>query len=140
MAKKPGDARKILDDLGIEGVCALVMEGKLYREICREIGVASHSTLIAWLAEDAERGRLMEEARRFAAYSFDEMALEQFDGVENAVDLGVAREKASHLRWRAKAFNPRYGDKVALTGEGGGAIKVERIELVAMTKDGNSPD
>ena len=58
-----------------------------------------------------------------------ETVLKTFPGGD-PVELGRARELASHYRWRSKMFDPdTYADRVKNehTGANGGAIKIEDV-------------
>lgn len=129
MKKGSGPAQSKLDAAGTEAVCSMIAEGTSYRQIAAKFGVGL-ATLATWMEVDAERSRACARAREIASQAFDEQALEAIEGASDAFELARAREVASHLRWRAKAANPRrYGDKVALGGaEGLPPLVFEAIE------------
>lgn len=109
---------EILEATGIAKVCEMIMEGQMLREIARNLGIKGHASLIQWIASDPERAKAVKDARALAAFTYDEQAIEAFDGVKDPVSLGIAREKASHYRWRAQKMNPQFGDKVDVNHSG----------------------
>jgi hypothetical protein len=116
MAKRPSPSQDKLDAIGTEGICSKIAEGTSYREIASEYGVGL-GRLAAWIEADTERSRACARAREIAATAFDEKALEEIRDAKDPFELARAREVASHLRWRAKAANPRrYGEKLAVGG------------------------
>lgn len=129
MATKPktttnADAQGTIEAVGLERICEMIIEGKLLREICREIGVASHASLILWISKDAARQKAVEEARKLAAYSCDEGALQAIRDARNKLELSKAREEASHQRWRASKMNPKFSDKIDLNHSGGVTVRI----------------
>ena len=112
----PAVAKSKLTAAGLATISNMIIEGKSYREIAQafEVGLA---TLASWIEEDVERSRVCARAREISAQTFDEQALEVVRGATDMFALAKAKEEAIHLRWRAKAANPRrYGEKMALGG------------------------
>ncbi len=94
----------------------MIVEGESYRDISAHFEV-SLATLASWIEENPERSRVCARAREISAQTFDEQALEVVRGATDMFALAKAKEEAIHLRWRAKAANPRrYGEKMALGG------------------------
>lgn len=116
---KPGPApiaQNKLDAAGVTAVCDMIIEGKSYREIAKHYAVGL-ATLATWIEADPERSHACARAREISAQTFDEQALEVIREAKDGFALSKAKEEAIHLRWRAKAVNPRrYGDKVAVGG------------------------
>lgn len=124
MATKKAPAKEKIAAIGVDVVVQRVIEGRSYREIASEFGVAV-STLHDWIEADPERSHACACARERSAQTWDEKAVEEIELATNQFELQKARELAVHYRWRAKAVNPRrYGDKVQteLTGANGGPI------------------
>jgi hypothetical protein len=112
----PPVAQDKLTAVGTQAICDLILEGHSYRQISAQFGVGL-ATLVAWMDADAERSQACARARESASQSYDEKALESIERANDAFELAKAREAAIHLRWRAKAVNPRrYGEKVAVGG------------------------
>jgi hypothetical protein len=113
---RPSPSQDRLDAAGADTICTKIAEGTSYRQIAAEYKVGL-GRLAAWIEADAERSRACARAREIAATAFDERALEGLEAASEPFELARAREVASHLRWRAKAANPkRYGEKVAHGG------------------------
>ena len=117
--KRPGAPPVAQDKLtraGLEAICSKIIDGAGYRAIAAEYGVGL-ATLVAWMEAVPERSHACARARETAAQAYDEQALDAIRQAGDAFELAKAREEAIHLRWRAKAVNPRrYGDKVAVGG------------------------
>ena len=116
--------KRELDRLGIDWVCEQITEGKMLREIAREVG-CSISAISEWLASPDHSARAR-EARKAAAAAYTEMAEE---GIRNAADpfeLAKAKELAHHFRWKAAKMDPKYGDKTQteITGAEGAPLQV----------------
>jgi len=109
----------MLDALGIDEICEMIIAGKFYREIARDLGI-THWSVIEWVAADAERSRRVQESRRLSAQAFEEQAVEAITNAKDKLDLMKAKELAHHYRWKASKIAPKeYGDKLAVTdGEG----------------------
>lgn len=109
-------AQQKLDAIGIDAIVEMIVDGQSYRQIAGKAGV-SLSLLAGWMDANPERSRACARARELSAQAFDEQALRVVETAKDVFALAKAKEMAVHLRWRAKAANPRrYGDKVALGG------------------------
>jgi transposase len=102
----PLTGRGKLDALGIDALVETIIEGKLQREICRDIGVAI-SSMVDWIAEDDERARRVKEARRAAARTYEEQAEQVIRDAADRFELAKAKELAHHYRWRASRRTAR---------------------------------
>lgn len=108
---KPLTPGELLDQYGIERMCEDTMNGDSLSKMAQGIGV-SIGALAKWLAKTPDRTHAMNEARRLSARVHDENALQVIRGATNFLELGKAREEASHLRWRASKTAPKeYGDR-----------------------------
>jgi hypothetical protein len=112
MSRDP-TARRKLDEMGIEKVCDLIMDGETLRDISILAQVDKHS-LIRWLSEVPERSALATEARRLTSQSHEEEALRVVvDVEEDLTAIAKAREISSVHRWLARIRDPdKAGDKV----------------------------
>jgi len=107
----PLKPRELMAAYGLERMCERIAEGITHTELAADIGVSS-GALSYWFSGTPERQAAIKEARRLSAQAFDEQALQAIRGAKDFLTLGIAREEASHLRWRAKAVAPReYGDR-----------------------------
>lgn len=104
-------SRDAMDELGIDALCDMILEGMSYRAIAAEVGV-SLGGLNRWIAAEPDRLHACACARELSSQTFDELALEVLETAQSAIEIAKAREIAAHYRWRAKSANPKkYGDK-----------------------------
>lgn len=109
---KGGACQRKLNALGIEGVCAEIVERGTMTKAAIAIGV-SIGSLISWIEANPERSARARSVREHMASYWDEQAETVL--MESVDTLGVAkaRELAQHYRWRASKIAPRqYGDKL----------------------------
>ena len=127
-----------MDAIGIDAICARIIDGDMLATICEDIGV-SRPALTAWLNADPERQARADRARIDAAASYVEAAERAIiDAPSDSTELTRARELAHHYRWKAAKSNPRrYGDKVTqeITGADGGPIQTAAITIDASALD-----
>lgn len=94
-----------------------IASGQTYRQIASSVGV-SMGVFAFWIDATPERSQACARAREIAAQFFDEQAEARIDEAEDMFELSKAKEIATHLRWRAKAANPkRYGDRTTVQGD-----------------------
>jgi len=111
------NARLALDEMGIDEVCEMILNGQSYRQIAAVASVSAGS-VVSWLNETAERSARAREARAQAAILWDERAVEVIEKAQTAEEITKARELAHHYRWRAKMVNPKeYGDRTTISGD-----------------------
>lgn len=116
MAVKQGQHRETLDALGIEAVCDMLISVGSYAKIGKKLKMPG-TAVWKWVASDETRMDLARDALMRNADACDEEAEHILRTMK---DVSRARELAQHLRWRAKARNPKvYGDKqhVDLSGD-----------------------
>ena len=100
----------------MDDVIAEIQAGHTLTAIARKMGVA-RSKLLVWIEEDDDRSARVREARRRAAWAWDELAEDVIRNAADPLELSRAKELAHHYRWRASKIAPReYGDKVELSG------------------------
>jgi len=107
------ESHKILDEAGIDLICALILDGNMLADIARAFSV-NRSTLHYWIAnpDHPERSARVKEARTVAAAAWDERAEALLVNAKDHFELAKAKELSHHYRWRAKAIAPRdYGDR-----------------------------
>lgn len=133
-----------------EVICTRLADGEPLRAICRDPGMPSYRTVYKWKEEDADLNARIARAREAGFDALAEQCLAIADDethdwqlskkgvVTNEVAIGRARlQVETRLKLLAKWSPKKYGDKVALTGDGGGPIQAEtvtRIELVPLKK------
>ena len=128
---RKGEANELLNSIGIDAITDRLLNGESIFDICETL-TCSRAGFLKWAARDPGRAAALRLARQMAAGIWDEKAetvLKTFPGGD-PVELGRARELASHYRWRSKMFDPdTYADRVKNehTGANGGAIKIEDV-------------
>lgn len=123
-----------LDDIGIDSICASIVDGISMREIAENSGV-SQGRLIDWLMSDPERSARAREARARSAAIWDDKAAEEIRLADDPFKLSRAKELAHHFRWRASKIAPReYGDKLAV----GGAADLPPIQQAVQLDAGDA--
>jgi hypothetical protein len=108
-------------------VCAKMALGKSLRQICREEGMPTKTTIMRWLDEDESgvlRDQYMRAREALADEWFDEIRDVAFDDTD---EPNNKRVKMDALKWAASKLAPkRYGDKIenTHTGPDGGPILI----------------
>lgn len=144
MAGRPSKYTKAL----ATKICTLLAEGESLRSVCAMEGMPNKSTVIRWLASNEDfcdqYARAKEQAAFLMAEDILEIAddgsndwMEKLDGEGNAVGYQLNGEHVQRSKLRvdarkwllSKLLPKKFGEKVALTGEGGGPIQtVNKIE------------
>jgi transposase len=142
---KRGEVREKLDEIGIDAICAMFEAGKMQRQIANELGVGD-TILLKWIASDEQRSARARESRARGASAWDELALEELQGIPDEASQGQiarAREVASHYRWRAsKLGRAEYGEKTEIEHSGSiqtlsdDQVDTRLSALMAKTKGG----
>lgn len=138
MIGRPSD----FSDEMADRICTGLAEGRSLRSICLEDDTPSQTTVFRWLADERYASFREQYARAREAQAdaiFDEILDIADDGTNDWVDrkredgstdtvIDHEHVQRSKLRidarkWMAGKLRPKvYGDKMALTGEGGGPL------------------
>ena len=97
-----------------------IMGGESQASIARSLGI-SCSHMCGWILRTVERSAKIKNARAVSARHWDEEAVKELRAADVTVpgSVAIAREIASHYRWRAKSYNPReYGERTVIAGTG----------------------
>jgi hypothetical protein len=139
-------------------ICSRLAETGNLRAVCKADGMPPESTVRGWALDDREGfAAQYARAREIGYQSMADDLLDIADdssgdtltdpetGVERINTEFVARSRlrADTRKWLlSKALPKIYGDKVALTGEDGGAVKVQvtRIERVIVDNPKGKPN
>lgn len=113
-------ATDILETTGLDAICSMMEQGMAQAEIARQLGV-SPGQISGWLAAP-ERSARAQKAREASAEAWMDRALVAIEQSKTTTDVARAREMAQHCRKMAAIRNPRYGDKLQHTGDGGGPV------------------
>lgn len=130
------ESHKILDEAGIDLICALILDGNMLADIARAFGV-NRSTLHYWVADASapERSARVKDARTVAAAAWDEKAEALLLNAKDNFELMKAKELSHHYRWRAKAIAPRdYGDR-PVADEKANTVEHVDVPTVACPKE-----
>lgn len=113
--------------------CAAIADGGTLRSVCKKAGMPSKATVFRWLGEHAEFQKMYETATDERT---DAMIDEIVDIADNCKPDADSIRKAKlriHARVeQAQKMKPKkYGAKMQLTGDGGGAIETKSTLDVA---------
>ena len=143
-------------DLAVE-ICVRVASGQSVRAIAQADDMPAMSTIFKWLSERKEFSEQYVRAREAQAdylaeeiieisddSSFDTIKDEETGNVrQNTEFVNRSRLRVDTRKWLMARIAPKkYGDKLAVTGADGGAVKSEVtvIELVGVpAKAGDEP-
>jgi len=124
--KKPnGRPTKYTEELVAE-ICDRVANGTPLREICREEGKPSWSTIYNWIAGNDDLFTRFARARELGTDAIAEDAIAILDAIPERIDGG--RMDSAYVQWQKNRvemrlkllakWNPRkYGDKTILAGD-----------------------
>lgn len=120
-AAKRSPMVKYSDKLADE-ICERISTGESLREICREKGKPSLSTVFRWLAENTTFREQYAHARAEQAEAYADEICSIADTEE---DPQRARVRIDARKWVASKLKPqKYGDKQTVEHEGGIALEV----------------
>lgn len=123
--------REFQDDQ-VEELIKRLAEGEPITYIGRDPRMPSADTILRWEQAGDELSKRITRARELGA---DFRAAQAMERAMNAQDPVKGRLAFDAERWwLSKVAHKRYGDKVALTGEDGGAIKHEHQHRIAVEK------
>lgn len=139
-----------------DNICARLAEGESLRAICRDDAMPSQTTIFRWLADKLNKAfrEQYAHAREVQAESMFEEMLEiaddgrndtyQTDDGERTNQDVIARSRlrVDARKWALSKMLPKkYGDKVSLTGEGGGPIQTAtEVTFKIVRPDANPAD
>lgn len=133
-----------------EAICVRLADGEGLNAICQSEGMPVESTVRAWALDDyrgfyaiyaraRELGyqRLEEEILRLADQCrIGSKTTTKANGETETVVADMVERTRLQIDARkwvlSKVLPKRYGDKVALTGDEGGPLKIEMIEMVVV--------
>jgi hypothetical protein len=113
-------------------ICGRLAEGESLRSICRDERIPAESTVRGWDLDNvqgfsAEFKRAREIGTDVEFERLAEMASEEPRTVKGFTDAGWVNWKRNQIdtfKWMlARKLPKKYGDKIAHTGEDGGAIQ-----------------
>lgn len=128
MTGRPSDFTEALADR----ICSELIDGKSLVEVCEAEDMPHRSTVYRWMDSDETFATRCARAREGQADFMDHEILKEAKHATPET-ASVAKVRISAYQWRAAKLNPkRYGDRVVNehTGEGGGPIRVQKIERV----------
>jgi hypothetical protein len=137
--KKPtGRPTKYTEELVTE-ICDRVANGTPLREICREEGKPTWSTIYSWIAGSDELFERFTRARELGTDAIAEDAIAILDAIPERIDGG--RMDSAYVQWQKNRvemrlkllakWNPRkYGDKTILAGDKEKPIQTESMVSV----------
>ena len=113
-------AQNLLDNIGIDAICDLLVTGESQADIAKRHNVST-SKLSAWLLGDPTRMARAREARSISAEAWldkAERVLLDLPSDGTGADIARARELSQFYRRAAAIRNPReYGDRIDVSGK-----------------------
>jgi len=121
-------------------ICERLASGESLRSICRDADMPALATVLRWVAAVplfcTQYSRAREEQAEAMVDEMLELANAPKDDSSEAINR--ARLQIDTRKWVAAKLRPKkYGDKsnVELTGAGGGAITVQRVDTTMLDDD-----
>jgi transposase-like protein len=109
--------------------CAAIAEGGSLRAVCKKAGMPSKATVFRWLRDHADFVKLYEQATDDRADAHVDEIIEIADSCK--VDKEEIQKAKLRIYARIEAVQrmkpKKYGSKMQLTGDGGGAIEFTGI-------------
>jgi hypothetical protein len=118
-------------------ICDRISKGETLSAICREERMPSPSGVVDWVNEDRNgfaAKYVYARARQLEVWADEVASLADDDSEDEKNHMAVqrARLRVDARKWLLSKLLPhRYGDKVELTGAGGGPIQHQRIDAPA---------
>ncbi len=110
-----------------DAICGRLVEGKSLRAICRAKSMPDASTVYRWLTAQPTFREQYARAREVQGEVYADKAV---DEAMSAKDPQIGRLRMDALKWAASKLAPKkFGDKVQLTGDGGGPIRTITGEM-----------
>lgn len=107
-----------------EKICERLIEGESMRQICQSEGFPSRASVLRWMADNKDFEAKCARAREMQADLMDDKIIEAAEACDEE-NYQSTKVKISAYQWRASKLAPKkYGDKLAHTGENGGAIEL----------------
>lgn len=116
-----------------EEICERLSGGESLRSICRDERMPAKSAVLRWVVTPDHPFRdQYVHAREAAGYSHaDEMVDLRHRVLSGDVEPNAGRVVADMLKWSAERMAPKkHSPRQEVTGPGGGAVQVSRIEIV----------
>lgn len=112
-----------------EKFCAALADGKSIRSVCKQDGMPSKATVFRWLREYPEFAKLYEVATDERADTLVDEIVEIADNCKTDADSIRKAKLRIHARveYAQKMKPKKYGNRVQLTGEGGGPIQHKTV-------------
>lgn len=108
-------------------ICDRLIEGESMRSICASPDMPSRSTLLRWMADNAEFGAKCARARLMQADTMDDIVLQIIEEVDSDNAFGM-KVKLAAVQWRAAKLNPKkYGEKLVHEGNEDAPLIVKHI-------------
>ena len=119
-ANRPGRPTLYTDEIA-EAICQGIADGKSLRTVCEDENLPSRETVRRWLRDNESfRGQYARAREEQADYYADDIV----EIADTESDPQKARVRIDARKWTASKLKPKkYGDRVAVTGPGGGPIQ-----------------
>lgn len=118
--------------------CAAIADGGTLRTVCKKPGMPSKATVFRWLGEHDEFRNMYEKATDERTDVMIDEIVEIADNCKADADSIRKAKLRIHARVeQAQRMKPRkYGNKVQLTGDGGGPIQAKAsLDVAGMSTE-----
>ena len=118
-----------------DAICWMLTEGESLRNICNQTKSPTRATVYRWLEANEEfRDQYARARERYAELEGEELIALADAATPDTVQL--TRLQIDTRKWILSKWLPKkYGDRVALTGEGGGPLMYKVLTPDSPTDD-----
>lgn len=122
------------DDL-VDEICTRLANDESLRAICSEPSMPDRATVMRWMEHYPDFAAKYVRAREEQADNvFEDLATIEQGVLDGTIDPNAARVVIASKQWRASKLSPKkYNDRTMLVGSTGGAIKIERTNVLDIT-------
>lgn len=107
-----------------ETIEEMIIEGKSYRAICKELNVKL-TGLVTWLSKEEHLTRTRTALKISADYYADMSIQVLLDVPEDKIAIMKAKELSSAYRWKARVRDvSKYGEKLDVTSDGQQLVQI----------------
>jgi hypothetical protein len=122
-------------------ICRQVADGDTLTTVCKRLKI-TREVVRQWREQHPDFANSFSIAREQAADSIAEEARELLEKAKpkDMVEIALLRERVQHLRWTAKALNPRrYGERTQIDAPNVGVSLVAALQAICRPSELSPP-